>query len=419
MKTAAIIAEYNPFHNGHLYQLHKVKELTDADYVISIMSGNFLQRGVPAMWDKYTRAKMTISAGIDMVLELPTVYATGSAYDFAMGAIMMLNKLNVVDYLCFGAETDDLDSMLSIAQLLVNEPAAYKESLQNALSCGNSYPAAREHAVSEYLMGSKNNSINLENAKAILSLPNNTLALEYICALLRTKSPIKPILIKRVTSNYHDDNLQANQSSANAIRNALLSSDDLSSCIDQMPKTSSSIIKECYNITSPVTVDQITELLQGLRLSSVEASTICDFDNDLADRFNKLPLQLTYEEILQALSTKNKTTGRAARALIHYLLGYTTSDRSRFQTDGFVFYASLLAFRKNASELIKSINSKGFIKIITKKADYKACMPENYTATASLMWQYDIKACELYNTLVYNKYKVMLPNDYKQSPVII
>ena len=138
MKTLAIIAEYNPFHNGHFYQLHKAKEITGANRAIAVMSGNFLQRGIPAMWDKYLRANMAVLAGIDMVLELPFVYATGSAYDFAMGAIHMLNKLESIDYLCFGAETDDLAGMLSVARIFVEEPEEYKQALQTELANGKS-----------------------------------------------------------------------------------------------------------------------------------------------------------------------------------------------------------------------------------------------------------------------------------------
>lgn len=419
MKTLAIIAEYNPFHNGHFYQLHKAKEITGANRAIAVMSGNFLQRGIPAMWDKYLRANMAVLAGIDMVLELPFVYATGSAYDFAMGAIHMLNKLESIDYLCFGAETDDLAGMLSVARIFVEEPEEYKQALQTELANGKSYPCAREEALYSYLNSHKSNTIISDNLKDILSLPNNTLALEYLCALIRTNSKIIPVLIKREQSNYHDNALQQTYSSANAIRQKLLEGNDALLCEKQLPATSLSLINKANGVTAPIVSSHLSELLQGVRINHLRADDICDFDKDLADRFSKLPLQLSYEEVQAMLQTKNKTASRIARALIHYLLNYKQKDRIEFQNNGYIYYACLLAFNKNASSLIKQINTNGKIKIITKKADYLLHFDNELLPTATSMWEFDMKATELYNTLVYNRFKTTLPNDYQQTPIIV
>lgn len=419
MKTVAIIAEYNPFHNGHLYQLQKVKEITDADYTVAVMSGSFLQRGVPAMWDKYTRAQMATLAGIDVVLELPFVYATGSAYDFAMGAVTMLNKLNSIDYLCFGAETDNLSCMLDIGQILVDEPEEYCNFLQQELSNGKSYPAAREAAMLSYLHAKQINTCSEETLKELLSLPNNTLALEYVCALLRTSSKIKPVLIKRIGSNYHDDALQKGYSSAKAIRQVFASTNDIASCEKMLPATSVSLIHETFHVTTPSLCEQLTQILQGVRLARPNANNYCDFDDALADRFSKLPIYETYENVVASLITKNKTGGRIRRALIHYMTGYTSNDRIMFQEGDYIFYASLLALKKSASPLIRHINKNGLIRLITKKADYALAFLPKHEAIAYRMWQLDMDVTKLYNLLVYNKFQIKLPNDYMQSPIIL
>lgn len=417
MKTLAIIAEYNPFHNGHVYQINKAKELTGADNVIAIMSGNFMQRGEASYWDKYTRAKMA-GAFVDLVLELPAVYATGSAYDFATGAVTILDKLNTVDYLCFGAEYDDLETLQTIAEILVKEPEKYQMYLKDTLSSGLSFPVAREKAITLYIL--ENCAINLskEILQNILSEPNNILAIEYLCALLRINSKIKPILIKRTIANYHDDSLANSIASAKAIRSSIHESGTYSDCMNHVPESTYKLIQDTHNITSPVYTADLSALIQGARLQA-EPNNICDFDQELVDRLNKLPISMSYDDLTAALSTKNRTNTRIARALIHYLLGYTTKDRDLFKENGYAFYANLLAFRKNKSALIKQINEHGRIKIITKKADYKAYLPEDHLHEALRMWDIDCKATTLYNSLVYNRYKNALPNDYQQSPIIL
>ena len=151
MKIAGIIAEYNPFHNGHLYQIEQTRKITNADYIIVVLSGDFVQRGVPAIIDKYTRTQMALENGADLVLELPVVYSTGSAEFFAMGAVSLLDKLGCVDFLCFGSEWGQLKPLSLIASLLLEEPEAYRTHLQHYLKAGCSYPKARSLALQDAL----------------------------------------------------------------------------------------------------------------------------------------------------------------------------------------------------------------------------------------------------------------------------
>lgn len=204
MNVTGIITEYNPFHQGHAYHLAESRRITGADYVIAVMSGDFVQRGTPAMMEKRKRAQMALHAGVDLVLELPSAHALGSAEYFAAGAVSLLNGLGVVTDLCFGSEQGELAPFLEIAPILNQEPAHFREALQTALREGCSYPQARAQALIR--CGSAcPGAISLEAAEleAFLSSPNNILGLEYCKALLRTDSPIRPHTLLRKGAGYH------------------------------------------------------------------------------------------------------------------------------------------------------------------------------------------------------------------------
>ena len=227
MKVVGLITEYNPFHNGHVYHIQKAKEVTGADFIVVVMSGNYVQRGTPAIIDKYSRTKMALLGGADLVLELPLPYATSSAEDFAMGAITLLDKLGVVDYVCFGSESGDTKSLYEIAKTLLEEPIEYQKLLQQYVKSGKNFPKARSLALFEYIqkyhMLNPNSGFSfLDNDKDyfldIISAPNNILAIEYIKAIIKRNSPIKPIAIKRITTGYHDTDLSNNIASATGIR---------------------------------------------------------------------------------------------------------------------------------------------------------------------------------------------------------
>ena len=234
MKITGIIAEYNPFHNGHFHQIEQVKKY-GADYVVIVMSGDFLQRGTPALLDKWTRTQMALSAGADLVIELPAVFATASAQYFARGGVSILDKLGCVDTISFGCESDNIRMIHEISSYLRKEPALYKEHLQSFLKEGNSFPKARELALTLCLG---------KEAAAFASSPNNILALEYCISLLERDSKMNILPIKREGSGYHDANLEAaTLPSATAIRELLQkeTSDDL---LKYVPKSVYSILNE-------------------------------------------------------------------------------------------------------------------------------------------------------------------------------
>ena len=204
MKVNGIVAEYNPFHNGHAYQMKHAKEATGADYTIIVMSGNFMQRGAPALLDKFTRAKMALECGADLVLELPTCYAASSAEFFAKGSVALFDKLGVTTNLCFGSECGNIDTLSRIAEIFYTEPEPYVESLRCNLKKGMSFPIARTWALLQY-------APSLSDDKDVLSSPNNILGIEYLKALMSRNSKIVPFTTTRVGADYHDKRLGTNQ----------------------------------------------------------------------------------------------------------------------------------------------------------------------------------------------------------------
>ena len=187
----AIIGEYNPFHNGHLYHLNESKKVSNSDYTIAVMTGNFVQRGNVSLVDKWTKARMAILNGVDLVIELPCIYSISSAENFALGAIKLINSLKIVDTLSFGTEIDDINILKECAEILTEEPEEFKSLLSHELSKGISFPKARENALLMYLN-------DIRRYANVLSSPNNILAIEYLKALTATNSTISPISIKRV-----------------------------------------------------------------------------------------------------------------------------------------------------------------------------------------------------------------------------
>ena len=213
-KVLGIVAEYNPFHNGHLYHIEQSKKITGANYTVAIMSGNFTQRGSTSLIDKWSKAEIAIQSGIDLVIELPVLYSISSAENFAEGAIKILESLKVVDYISFGAETEDIQILNKFAEVLCNEPKEYKTLLAHELKKGISFPKARENALLMYLN-------DIRKYANVLSSPNNILGIEYLKALRKFKSKVQPVSIPRYEAGYHDLDFSGNIASSTAIRNMI------------------------------------------------------------------------------------------------------------------------------------------------------------------------------------------------------
>lgn len=321
-KVLGIIAEYNPFHNGHLYHLEQAKKITSSSYTVAVMSGNFTQRGSTSLIDKWSRTEIALKCGVDLVLELPTLYATSSAENFADGAIKILDSLKVVDYLAFGAETSDMDILNPISDVLYQEPKAYKMLLSHELKKGISFPKARENALMLYL-GDIRKYLN------VLSSPNNILGLEYMKFLKKYKSSIQPIAITRFESGYNDVTYSGNIASATAIRN-IIKNGNFKVARNLLPTPSYEIlidnIKQGHIIPDISTFEK--QIFYNLRKMSLsEIAELPDVSEGLENSIKKAVNSCnTVVEFLNVVKSKRYTSTRIQRILLYSLLGITKKD---------------------------------------------------------------------------------------------
>ena len=385
-----IISEYNPFHNGHLHHLNESKRITHSDYSIAILSGNFTQRGETSIVDKWTKTRMAIENGIDLVIELPTLYAISSAENFADGAIKILNSLGVIDYLSFGSECDDISILDDIANVLCAEPNEYKTLLSHELSKGNSFPKAREKALMIYL----NDVRRFANT---LSSPNNILGIEYLKALKRQKSKIEPVTIKRVGAGHNENIISSstNLASASAIRNACLAK-NFNILQNVMPKTSfdllnnsirrgnivnnlSSFDKEIIYSLRKMSIEEIANLpdvSEGLEFSLKNASNSCN----------------SVIELISMVDSKRYTKTRIQRILLYALLGITKKDMQI--SKNIIPYIRILGFNDKGKDILSEISETN--KKLELVSSVKKFMDKGPNKNLKMMMEKDIWASTVY-----------------------
>lgn len=319
MITAAIISEYNPFHKGHEYQI-KVTREAGATHIISLMSGNFVQRGLPAIIDKYRRAQMALQGGADLVLELPVVYALSSAEFFAEGSVRILNALKGVDMLSFGSEEGKLEPLVAMAEILATEPEEFRTLLKTELSLGQSYPRARNAALKKLMP-----DIDME----FIQNPNNILGIEYLKAMIRTQSEIAPFTLKRQGKGYHDMDLVEEQfASATALRKGILTDESIKAFIpSEVNRYLEGLVKEGYPFT---TSDDFKDLLH-YRLITEEHSLIGipeaseGLDSRIVSRTQELKDQ-NLENFIDSIKTKRYARTRISRILMQFLLSFDKEE---------------------------------------------------------------------------------------------
>ena len=408
-KVLGIIAEYNPFHNGHLYQIEEAKKQTGADYVVAIMSGNFAQRGNTSLVNKWVKTEMALRNGVDLVIELPTVYSISSAENFAEGAIKILDSLKIVDTLCFGTETADFAALNNIANVLFNEPKEYISMLNHELGKGVSYPKARESALMMYLN-------DIKRYANILSGSNNILAIEYLKALKKLKSNMKPFSVQRKKVYYNDEKIVDEFASSTAIRK-LVARQQYDEIRKVMPTSSYMLLKEeikrgnfvidmakyekeiLYNLRK-MTVKEIAELqdvTEGLEFAIKNAANSC---NNILDLMN-------------IVKSKRYTQTRIQRILLYVLLGITKKDMANAKK--IIPYTRILGFNKKGRDLLTDIcryNSK--INMVTS---VKKFMDTNINKNLKEMLEKDIFATNVY-TLGY-EYNSLANLDYTNKIVVV
>ncbi len=412
MQVNAIIAEYNPFHKGHSFQLRHSRAETGADYTVIVLGGNFMQRGIPAISDKYSRARMALLGGADLVLELPVLYAAGSAEYFAIGAVSLLDRLGVVDTLSFGSECGDVSLLAPIAEALCHESPLYQTVLQRTLKEGLPYPLARAKALSESGRLSPDQS-------ALLHSPNNILGIEYIKALLYRGSSIEPRTVARQGAAYSDTRLHpAKLSSATAIRGAIFRDASLSLMEDHLPADSRRILRRLWAGHSPVHPNDLSlPLICRLwELEDQDLSVFWDVSPMLSDRIKKEQASfVNYEDFCQRLKTRDQTYSRISRGLLHILLNIRQEHIKKAASLDYAPYARILGFRKSAAPLLHEIKERADLTIISKVSRGLDLLPEQ----ARFMLRQDLFASKLYNSLLAVKSGIPVPHEYATPIVMI
>ena len=412
-KAVGIIAEYNPFHKGHEYQIQQAKEQTGANITIILMSGDFVQRGTPAIFAKHQRTAMALLGGADIVFELPSFYACGSAEYFSSGAVSVFNALNSIDFLCFGSESGEIDTCRFLGKLLADEPKLYKEKLRSFLKQGLSFPAARKSALAEYLKEK-----DIPFSEDFLDTPNNILGIEYCKSLAAQNSSIVPVTIKRIGSSYHETSLSSEYPSASAIRRELIAAWNTQKFLsDTLKNAQPPAVKDylCALLENETfLIEDDFSLLLKYELMKNTPESLCAFSDmspDLARRiYHHLNTFETFTQFAEQLKTKELTYTRICRALLHVLLNIP-SDLPAISPA----YVRLLGFKKESSSFLRILQENSDIPIITKAADYKKLLPKE----AHSLFEKDLFASNLYETVKCNKKSTAFTNDLQKPPIIL
>ena len=414
MKAVGLVTEYNPFHNGHLYHLNKAMELTGADISVAVMSGDFVQRGEPAVLDKYTRTSMALNSGVNLVVELPVNYAVSSAESFAAGALKVLDYIKA-DSIAFGSESGDIERLSKLAHILCdNEDTLYKE-ISKCTANGISYAAARQKVVEK---------LTDKDTAAMLTSSNNILAVEYLKAIIKNNYAIKPYTVQRQGDSYNDTDIRSEYASATALRKNL-KADNIS---EYIPVKAGLILSSNTNYIYPddITEALFTRLLDILFASSYDKNVFIenvmkypDVNKEIAGRLYKSAMDMitrtvpqrseskdnwtfSFGSLCEYIKTKEVPLSRIKRALVRITLGL---DKKRMEKYANEPYIRVLGFDKKGQEYLSYIRKTVEVPLITKTADYKEMLLD------------DIHAANIYNMMVAGKYGVKELGDFVRGPV--
>ena len=409
MKAVGLVTEYNPLHNGHIYHIRQSMEMTNADICIAVMSGNFVQRGEPAIIDKYSRCQAAVESGINLLVELPSYYALSSAEMFADGAVKTLAALGVSS-MVFGSECGDISLLKKIAELLVSEPENYKELLKKNLSTGQTFPKARQTAL-EQVMG--------QSFDTLLSSPNNILGIEYLKAILKRNAKIMPYTLLRKGAGYHELEVDTKEafSSAAAIREQIRQQTK-EKFDNSVPDSMRTVLLNRLEVSAPVLLDDFTPLLnyklleicsecyQDKNLIAKRLSGYVDITIELGSRIAACFTGTdTLSELILKVKSRQYTYSRIARCLMHILLNIQKTAAVRYEAAK-APYIRILGFDKKGQKYLSSFKKNCDVPIITKTADYKELLRD------------DIYCASIYNQVVFQKYGYQLKDEFRQGVYI-
>ena len=399
MNITGIITEYNPFHNGHKFHLEESKKQTKSDGTICIMSGNFVQRGGPAIIDKWKRTEMALSNGVDLIIELPTFYAVSSAEFFAKGAVSILNSLNIVNNLFFGSEIGDAKALSEIAKVLVSEDEKFQNILKENLSLGLTFAKAREKSLIEYLNSSEINNI--------ITSSNNILGIEYIKAILKLNSSINPVALKREGSNYNDKSLSQTFSSATSIREVLKNTSNIEDLKNIIPLESYEVFSKLQEQDYRFTFEEemFKYIKYKIQTNCVNFNNLYEVTEGLDNKIIKeISSSNSLHEFILKIKSKRYTYSKISRILTHIYLGLDNDDFKDIANENNL-YVRVLGFNKTGREILSLIKANSSIPLITKVPRF----------TNNPLLKFDLQATACYSLL---NDKVNPFNDYLQSPII-
>jgi predicted nucleotidyltransferase len=415
MNATGVIAEYNPFHNGHKYQLEQLRKLTRNDYIIVAMSGDFLQRGACAVLDKYTRTEMALKNGADLVLELPVVSATASAEYFAKAGIRLLCSTGVVNHIGYGVESLQPELSAALINLLSDAPEAYDRKIAQYQKSGNSYPVSREKALISLLP-----EFDAEQIQSFLKQPNNILSLEYEKALAgwnrENNRSVAGVPVARIGDGYHDTKATCAYASATAIRRLLEEDHAKITGQNLMPESASALLADNFRQKLTRTTNDFSSVLYAKLLSEQEFGyeTYADCSHDLSCKIAKrLPEFKSFEQFCMLLKSRDLTYTRISRVLFHILLGITKEDYAFSASRA--AYLRVLGFRRDAAPLLSAIKKNSDLPLVTKVADASAILPaDTYT-----LLKKDLYAADLYRGVCQVCSGLTLPNEFTHELVIV
>lgn len=399
MNVTGIITEYNPFHNGHKFHLEESKKQTKSDGTICIMSGNFVQRGGPAIIDKWKRTEMALNNGVDLIIELPTFYAVSSAEFFAKGAVSILNSLNIVNNLFFGSEIGDAKALSEIAKVLVSEDERFQNILKENLSLGLTFAKAREKSLIEYLNRSEINNI--------ITSSNNILGIEYIKAILKLNSSINPVALKREGSNYNDKSLSQTFSSATSIREVLKNTSNIEDLKNIIPLESYEVFSKLQEQDYRFTFEEemFKYIKYKIQTNCVNFNNLYEVTEGLDNKIIKeISSSNSLHEFILKIKSKRYTYSKISRILTHIYLGLDNDDFKDIANENNL-YVRVLGFNKTGREILSLIKANSSIPLITKVPRF----------TNNPLLKFDLQATACYSLL---NDKVNPFNDYLQSPII-
>lgn len=401
MKACGLVVEYNPLHNGHLYHINRAKKKSNAHCIIAIMSGSFLQRGEPAIIDKFHRTKVALQSGVDIVLELPYVYAVQNSDLFAKGAIHSLHAIGVSD-ICFGSESGDIDEFISSYHIFSQKKTAFEQALQKFLQKGLSFPRASKKAFSQVGLTEQLN----------LAKPNNILGFSYVKTILENNIDIQPLTIKRIDADYHDENIVGTITSATSIRYELFKNNLLTSHIkNTMPAETKKALINYKRLTDVWHQWENYFPFLKYRVSTMspnQLANIHDVQEGLQYRIIETEKEATsFEHWMKLLKTKRYTWTRLQRIFTHILTN-TTKEEIKSIHDQSIPYIRMLGFTKTGQKYLGQIKSDMDIPIIT-----------HFSREQPYMLSLEEKASKAYYSILKPKLKKQLLNQERERPITV